>query len=121
MSSNRRRGGRSRMRPTFLHRLEMYIFPHMGGRPIADIVTPELLDVIRKLEARGTTNLSHRMLQTCGQVFRYVVTGRYAKDIAAELRGALVPHVQKHQPSISPAELLRAIQRYDGDVVSPAL
>lgn len=105
-----------------LHRLEMYIFPYIGGRSIAEIATPELLDVIRKLEARGTTDLSHRMLQTCGQVFRYgVVTGRCAKDIAAELRGALVPHVQKHQPSISPAELpelLRAIQRYDGDVVT---
>jgi hypothetical protein len=31
-----------------LHRLEIYIFPHIGGRPIADIATPELLDVIRK-------------------------------------------------------------------------
>jgi hypothetical protein len=62
------------------------------------------------------------MLQTCGQVFRYgVVTGRCAKDIAADLRGALVPHVQQHQPSIPPAELpelLQAIQGYDGNVVT---
>jgi integrase len=105
-----------------LHRLEIYIFPDLGRRPIAEIAALELLDVVRKLEARGATDLSHRMLQTCGQVFRYgVVTGRCAKDIAADLRGALVPHVQKHQPSIPPAELpelLRAIQGYDGDVVT---
>jgi Arm DNA-binding domain len=104
-----------------LHRLEIYIFPDLGRRPIAEIAALELLDVVRKLEARGAADLSHRMLQTCGQVFRYgVVTGRCAKDIAADLRGALVPHVQKHQPSIPSAdlpELLQAIQRYDrGDV-----
>jgi integrase len=105
-----------------LHRLEIYIFPDLGSRPIANISALELLDVIRKLEARGATDLSHRMLQTCGQVFRYgVVTGRCAKDVAADLRGALVPHVQKHQPSIPPTELpelLTAIQGYDGDAVS---
>jgi hypothetical protein len=105
-----------------LHRLEIYIFPDLGSRPITNISALELLDVIRKLEARGATDLSHRMLQTCGQVFRYgVVTGRCAKDVAADLRGALIPHVQKHQPSIRPAELpelLAAIQGYDGDMVS---
>ena len=62
-----------------LHRLEIYIFADLGRRPIAEITALELLDVVRKLEARGATDLSHRMLQTCGQVFRYgVVTGRCA-------------------------------------------
>lgn len=105
-----------------LHRLEIYIFADLGARPIASITALELLDVIRKLEVRGATDLSHRMLQTCGQVFRYgVVTGRCVKDVVADLRGALVPHVPKHQPSIRPAELpalLTAIQGYDGDAVS---
>lgn len=78
--------------------------------------------MLRVIEARGATELSHRMLQTCGQVFRYgVVTARCGKDIAADLRGALVPHVKKHQPSIPPTALpalLSAIRGYNGDPVS---
>lgn len=92
------------------------------ARPIADITPLELLDVVRKLERRGVTELSHRMLQTCGQVFRFgVVIERCSKNIAADLRGALAPHVSKPQPSIRPDELpklLQAINAYDGGQVT---
>ena len=52
-------------------RLEISIFPFLGKRPIAQIEAPELLDAIRKVEARGAHYLAHRVLQICGQVFRY--------------------------------------------------
>jgi integrase len=105
-----------------LHRLEHYIFSDLGSLPIADITPLELLDVVRKLERRGATELSHRMLQTCGQVFRFaVVTERCGRNIATDLRGALSPHVPKPQPSIRPdglPDLLRAIKAYDGERVT---
>jgi integrase len=105
-----------------VRRLEKYIFPDLGARPIADIGATELLAVIRKLEARGATELPHRMVQTCGQVFRYgIATGRCARDVAADLRGALIPHAKKHMPAIRPEglpELLKAIDRYEGDAVT---
>jgi hypothetical protein len=95
----------------FLRRLERNIFPDLGSRAIAAISPLDLLDVIRKVERRGATDLSHRMLQECGQVFRFaVVTGRCGKNVAADLRGALVPHVATPQASIPPKELPELLQ-----------
>lgn len=50
--------------------LERNAFPDLGVRPIADITTLELLDTVRKVERRGAIELAHRLLETCGQIFR---------------------------------------------------
>jgi integrase len=100
-----------------LRRFETNVFPQIGRRPIGEIEAPELLAAVRKIEARGAYDLAHRVLQVCGQVFRYgIATGRCKRDIAADLRGALTPHRTKHQAAIRPEELpelLRAIAGYD--------
>jgi len=98
-------------------RLEKNVFPFIGRRPIAQIDAPELLAAVRKIEARGSYDLAHRVLQVCGQVFRYgVATGRCTRDIVPDLRGALTPHKAKHQAAVRAEELpdlLRAIAHYD--------
>ncbi|MCZ6762848.1 MAG: integrase arm-type DNA-binding domain-containing protein, partial [Gammaproteobacteria bacterium] len=67
-----------------LRRLEKNAFPDLGRRPIAEIDAPELLAAMRKTEARGAYDLAHRVLQVCGQVFRYgIVTGRCTRNVAA--------------------------------------
>ncbi|MGO8753826.1 MAG: tyrosine-type recombinase/integrase [Gallionellaceae bacterium] len=97
--------------------LELSIFPALGKRPIGQIGAPELLDAIRKIEARGAHDLAHRVLQICGQVFRYgIATGRCTRNLSTDLRGALTPHVMQHQSAVRPEELpdlLRAIAKYD--------
>lgn len=99
-----------------LRRLEKNIFPYTGTRPISQIEAPELLNVIRIIEQRGSYDLAHRVLQVCGQIFRYgVVTGRCTRNPAADLKGALTPHIKKHQAAIKHEELpelLRAIASY---------
>ena len=56
---------------------ERDIFPWLGGKPISEIAAPDLLAVLRRIEARGALDTSHRALGNCGQVFRYAVaTGR---------------------------------------------
>lgn len=100
-----------------LRRLEANAFPTIGHRPIKEIEPPELLMMARKIEARGAHDLAHRVLQVCGQVFRYgVATGRCARDPVPDLRGALTPHIKKNQAAIKPEELpdlMRAINTYD--------
>jgi integrase len=100
-----------------LRRLEKNLFPDLGGRPIAEITAPELLDAVRKVEHRGAYDLAHRMLSVASQVFRYgVATGRCERDPAPDLRGALTPHKSRSQAAVKPDEvpaLLRAIARYD--------
>ena len=100
-----------------LRRLEMNAFKSLGSRPISEIDAPELLAAMRKMEARGAHDLAHRVLQVCGQVFRYgIATGRCSRNLAADLRGALTPHKAKHQSAVSPKdfpELLCAIDGYE--------
>jgi integrase len=103
--------------------LELNIFPWLGSRPIADITPPELLAVLRRIEARGAIGTAHRVLQTCGQIFRYAVaTGRAMRDAAADLRGALPPAKGGHHAAITdPAAigaLLRALHDYQGSDVT---
>ncbi len=98
-------------------RLESNIFPTLGKCQIDQINAPELLETIRKIEARGAYDLAHRVLQVCGQVFRYgIATGRCSRNLSADLRGALTPHVKQHQSAVRPEDLpdlLRAIAQYD--------
>lgn len=102
-----------------IRRLERDIFPWMGGTPIADVTAPQLLDVVRRIEARGALETAHRALGNCGQVFRYAVaTGRAMRDPSGDLRGALPPAKGDHFAATTEpkqvAELLRTLDGYQG-------
>jgi len=103
-------------------RFEKDLFPALGARPIKEITVPELLAVVRKIEARGAVDSAHRTLQSCGQVWRFAVAeGVAERDITADLRGALKTVKKKNYPTITdPKEignLLRAIEGYPGNEV----
>lgn len=100
-------------------RLEKYVFPEIGNRPISEIKAPEVLKLIQALEARGIIESAYRTKIICGQVFRYAVaTGRADGDPTAALKGAMAKRKVKHHASITnPKEigpLLRAIDGYQG-------
>ncbi len=106
-----------------LRRLELYIFPWIGKRPISEITAPELLANLRRIENRGAVETAHRALQNCGQIFRYAVaTGRAERDPSQDLKGALAPATSRHHPSITDpkkiGELLRATGCYQGSFVT---
>ena len=54
-------------------RLQVNVFPALGSRPITGIEPPELVRMVRAIEARGVGDLAKRALETCGQIFRYGV------------------------------------------------
>jgi integrase len=104
-------------------RLERDVFPWIGARPIAELKAPELLTCLRRVEDRGALETAHRALQNCGQVMRYAIaTGRAERDIATDLRGALPPVKPSHHAAITDpmktAELLRAIDAYEGTLIT---
>ncbi len=105
-----------------MSRLVGDVFPYIGAKPINEIKAPELLTVLRRVEARGTFELAHRIRTICGQVFRYAVaTGRAEHDPAADLRGALAPVKTINRAAIiepkKAGALLRAIEDYQGSFV----
>jgi integrase len=102
-----------------LRRLEVDAFPWIGGRPIADLQPPDVLDVLHRVEKRGALETAHRLRENISQAMRYAVsTGRASRDITADLRGALPPVQKRHFAALvdptKVAELLRAIDGYAG-------
>jgi integrase len=107
---------------TIIRRLEANLFPWIGSRQIAEISAPELLEVLRRIEARGAVSTAHRVKQICGQVFRYAIaTGRASRDPSSDLRGALAPERERHFGALTNpsdvAALARAIDGYRGSFV----
>lgn len=105
-----------------MDRLEADVFPYIGRRPINQVTPPELLTVLRRIEARGAIETAHRARENCSQVFRFAVAaGKAERDSAADLKDALRKPVVKHFPAITKpdrlAELLRAIWAYQGTPV----
>lgn len=106
-----------------IRRLDCDVFPWLGGRPIAEIEAMEVLEVLRRIEARGALDTAHRVHQNCGQIFRYAIaTGRAKHNPCPDLRGALPAVKQAHYPAITEpkaiGELLRAIDAYQGYFVT---
>lgn len=107
--------------------LEKDAFPYIGHMPVNEITAPDMLKLVRRIEARGVLETAHRVLSCCGQVFRYAIaTGRAEQDVTAYLRGALAPTTRQHYASITNpkavGQLLRDIDAYEGHfVVSCAL
>ena len=101
------------------HELGREVFPYIGASPVAQLTAPDLLAVVRRVEARGHLRKAHTVLQTCGRVLRYAVaTGRAERDVSSDLRGALPPVRTKHFAAITdPKEvgpLLRQLDGYSG-------
>lgn len=102
-----------------LSRMVRDVFPPLGDRPIADITPPEVLAVVRAVEARGALDVSRRVKQTIGQIFRFAIaSGWTTADPTTSLNDALKPkppvqHMRRVGLSELPA-LVRSIQAYDG-------
>jgi len=106
-----------------LQRLEADVFPWIGNKPIAQIKPPELLKITQRIEQRGAVDMAHRVLQSCGQIFRYAVGGgRVESDPTRDLRGQLTPRKPQHYASITEptkiAPLMRSIQGYEGSFIT---
>ena len=78
-------------------RLDNYILPAFGNKPITKVTAADVRAMLLKIEARGTIEAAKRTKIICGQVFRYAV----AHDII------------QHDPSASlkPSELFRKVEK----------
>jgi integrase len=96
-----------------------------GDRPIRDITAPEILDVLRTVEARGHHETAKRLRSKIGAVFRYgVATARADNDPTFALKGALTRPSVKPRPAITEkgafGALLRAIDGFEGQPTTGA-
>lgn len=100
-------------------RLERNVLPWLGDRPISEITSAELLAPLKRVESRGSRDTAKRVLQICGQIFRFAIASSYiTHDPTPALRGALASPIESHLAALTDpkdvAEYLRAIDNYKG-------
>jgi integrase len=105
--------------------LENDILPAIGNMNISEITPREILNMLRKIEARGAGQTAHRTRSQCSMIFRYgIATERCTSDPCRDLVDALKPTTKKHRAAITDmarlSELLRAIDGYRGTAIVKA-
>ncbi len=94
-----------------LHRLELDIFPDLGRLPIDEVTHRDLIDVFRKIEARGAHEIAKRNKAVCSQIFSYAIqTGVAKRNLVVDMKDVLQPVPSGNFPAISSDELPRFLQ-----------
>lgn len=74
---------------TILHRIEKYIFPHLGYYPTSEICSIKVLNCLREIEVTAP-EMARRIKQIISHIFLYAKTTKRAKeDVTADLKHAL--------------------------------
>jgi len=104
-----------------LKRLEQDVFPFIGNKPIADIKTPEIVEILKRVATR-TLETSHRIKTAFYHIFHYAkLHGKIENNPAADLRKILPTVKYTHMAApTDPKEvtpLLRAIDGFEGSFI----
>ncbi|ENU92736.1 hypothetical protein F971_01723 [Acinetobacter vivianii] len=96
---------------------ELYIA--LANKRINQIQAPDILQIIKKIEARGSLEVAKRTLSRCGMVMKYAIAHGYRYDNpASDLVYALKNKKVKNLASLSESEMpefLRRIKTYPAD------
>jgi integrase len=107
-------------------RLDRLIYPFIGHMKFSDTTSAIILQLCRRLEAKGTLETASIVKQIIGQVFNYAIaTSRAETNPTLALRGALQTRKEKHYAAITAPDkiaiLMRQIDAYPYAVVRCAL
>ena len=87
--------------------LDNDIIPGIGARPIKAITRPELVELVRTVEARGTLNAAGKIRQWLHQIFRFgLARGVVEVNPATDLNVVAAPaKAARHHPHVTFTEL----------------
>jgi len=102
-------------------RLNKFVYPEIGHRPISEITTPELLAVLRKIEDQGKLHTVKRVLRICSKIWSFaIIEGKCQFNVSLPLHEKGVLQTRKtvsHAAITKPSELavmLNKIDAYSG-------
>lgn len=91
--------------------LQADAFPILGNIPVDAIQPPQVLQVVRAIEKRGSLEIASKVLQRMTAVFRYAVqTGKSKYNPASEMRGVLKTKKVAHRAALEAADLPTFLQ-----------
>lgn len=89
-----------------LRALENHVFPHIGNKPITAVEPVDVLDTLRPLEARGTTDMLKRVRARIGEIYIFAIASGAARGNPAEgLHKAVTPHKEQRRAALRGFEL----------------
>lgn len=99
-----------------LARLEANVFPHFGRMKIGEVTPPIVLEMVRRIEARGAPTMAHEVRGHVSEVFVWAIAAGLAEtDPAAIIRRALAPAGGGRRPALLRIEeATELIRRIDG-------
>ena len=100
--------------------LENDIIPIIGARPVKAITRPELVELVRKVEARGTLNAAGKIRQWLHQIYRFgLASGVVDSNPATDLDVVAAPaKAARHHPHVTFAELPELLGKIDTTNIS---
>jgi integrase len=100
--------------------LDNDMIPGIGSRPVKAITRPELVELVRKVEARGTLNAAGKIRQWLHQIFRYgLARGVVDANPATDLNVVAAPaKAARHHPHIGFAELPELLEKANSTNIS---
>jgi integrase len=100
--------------------LEQYVFPSLRNVPIIDIAEPQVLAVVRGVEARSKET-ARRVRQRIEAIFNFAMsTGRAKTNPAAVVKGAMAPMKKGKQPAITDLDKAREmLQKAEAEKRTP--
>lgn len=94
-----------------LNTLKNDVFGTLGSKAIDSITPPEVLQILRTIENRGSLEIAKKVLQRMNAVFRYAVqTGRATYNPAADMKGVLKARQVEHLPAVFDSNLARLLK-----------
>ena len=106
------------------HKLRAYLLPKLGERPIREITTQEVLNLVLEVESR-TPESAYKSKLIVGQVLRFAIArGDADFDVTVNLKGALKPRQKRHFAALTTpkdiADLMVRIESYNGSPIVKA-
>ncbi len=99
---------------TIQRRLEIYIFPDIGGSLIDQITTETLLFTLRKVENKGFLEITARLKNYVTEIMRYAVKKQLIKsNPTLALDGEFTPPETSHYPALPLDKLPELLSRTD--------
>lgn len=95
-----------------MRRMELYLFPPLGHRPVDKLKVRDLLAPLKAAEQRDTLELASRLRQYTTGVMRYAVQHGYIENNPArDLAGATATRKAQHRPALPLEQLPELMQR----------
>ena len=99
--------------------LENHVFPHIGKTPITTVQPVDVLELLRKIETKGATDMLKRVRARIGEIYIHAIANGLAQRNPAEgLHKAVTPHQGEHRPALRASELREFFIRLDAVRIS---